>query len=186
MKLAEALMLRADYQKRAEQLKQRLNQNAKVQEGDTPAENPADLLAEAETDSLIAIVKRLSEDGVSIVFVSHRLAEVLEISSRVTVLRDGRQVGVYDTAEMTQSRLTELMTGRTFDSAVISRDRTAGPVVLEVEGLGRDGEYEDIAELGEYSEHRVGPALFGVHKLSNGNNNSVPTVLPRQLVKAVG
>ena len=107
-------------------------------------DEPTASLTYSETDSLIAIVKRLSEDGVSIVFVSHRLAEVLEISSRVTVLRDGRKVGVYDTVEMTQSRLTELMTGRTFDSAVISRDRSTGPVVLDVEGLGRDGEYEDI------------------------------------------
>ena len=51
------------------------------------------------------------------VFVSHRLAEVLEISSRVTVLRDGELVGVYPTEGMTQSRLTELMTGKTFDQS---------------------------------------------------------------------
>jgi len=49
---------------------------------------------------------------VAVVFVSHRLAEVLEISSRVTVLKDGALVGVYPTAGMTQSRITELMTAR--------------------------------------------------------------------------
>jgi simple sugar transport system ATP-binding protein len=107
-------------------------------------DEPTASLTHSETDALLDIVKRLSRDGVSIVFVSHRLAEVLEISSRVTVLRDGRKVGVYDTADMTQSRLTELMTGRTFDNAVISRDRSDAPVVLEVAGLCRDGEYEDI------------------------------------------
>jgi simple sugar transport system ATP-binding protein len=48
---------------------------------------------------------------VSVVFVSHRLAEVLEIASKVTVLRDGKLVGVFPTRGMTQSRLTELMTG---------------------------------------------------------------------------
>ena len=107
-------------------------------------DEPTASLTHSETDSLLEIVRRLSRDGVSIVFVSHRLAEVFEISSRVTVLRDGRKVGVYDTADMTQSRLTELMTGRNFDNTVISRDRSAAPVVLDVAGLGRDGEYEDI------------------------------------------
>lgn len=61
MKLAEALILRADYQKRIEQLKQRLLRNAKVQEGDDPAENPSELIDEleqvaADLQSLIQIL----------------------------------------------------------------------------------------------------------------------------------
>jgi simple sugar transport system ATP-binding protein len=107
-------------------------------------DEPTASLTHSETDALLAIVQKLSADGVSVVFVSHRLAEVLEISSRVTVLRDGRKVGVYDTVGMTQSRLTELMTGRTFDQAAIAADRSSAPVVLEVSGLARAGEYEDI------------------------------------------
>lgn len=107
-------------------------------------DEPTASLTHSETDSLLAIVAKLSADGVSIVFVSHRLAEVLKISSRVTVLRDGRKVGVYDTADMTQSHLTELMTGKTFDNTIISRDRSHAPTVLEVSGLSRQGEYEDI------------------------------------------
>jgi vacuolar-type H+-ATPase subunit I/STV1 len=63
MKLAEALILRADYQKRIEQLKQRLLRNAKVQEGDDPAENPGELINEleqvaAELESLIQRINR--------------------------------------------------------------------------------------------------------------------------------
>ncbi|MCB1501143.1 MAG: sugar ABC transporter ATP-binding protein [Bauldia sp.] len=107
-------------------------------------DEPTASLTHSETQSLLAIVRKLSADGVSIVFVSHRLAEVLAISSRVTVLRDGRKVGVYDTEGMTQSRLTELMTGKTFDAEVISGDRSAERAVLEVSGLCRAGEYEDI------------------------------------------
>ena len=60
---------------------------------------------------------------------SHRLAEVLDVSSRVTVLRDGRLVGVFDAAGMTQSRLTELMTGKRFDQAVAARDVGKQPIV---------------------------------------------------------
>ena len=85
-------------------------------------DEPTSSLTQTETDRLLAIVRTLSAEGIAIVFVSHRLAEVLEISSRVTVLRDGKLVGVFPTAGMTQSRLTELMTGKTFDQSVRARD----------------------------------------------------------------
>ncbi|ESW61548.1 MAG: lipase [Rhodobacter sp. CACIA14H1] len=108
-------------------------------------DEPTASLTQAETDALLAVVRTLSARGVAVVFVSHRLAEVLEISSRVTVLRDGRLVGVYPTEGMTQARLTELMTGKTFDSHVMARDTSADPVVLEVEGLSRRGEFSDVS-----------------------------------------
>ena len=58
-------------------------------------DEPTASLTQSETDRLLGIVRTLSAEGVAIVFVSHRLAEVLDISSRVTVLRDGRLVGVF-------------------------------------------------------------------------------------------
>jgi len=108
-------------------------------------DEPTASLTQAETDALLAVVRTLSARGVAVVFVSHRLAEVLEISARVTVLRDGRLVGVYPTEGMTQSRLTELMTGKTFDHQVMARDTAADPVVLEVAGLSRRGEFSDVS-----------------------------------------
>ncbi len=81
----------------------------------------------------------------AVVFVSHRLAEVLDISDRITVLRDGALVGVYPVEGMTQSRVTELMTGRNFDSAVIAADHDEAPVVLSVRNLTRNGEFADIS-----------------------------------------
>ena len=108
-------------------------------------DEPTASLTQAETDALLHVVRTLSGRGVAVVFVSHRLAEVLEISSRVTVLRDGKLVGVYPTAGMSQSRLTELMTGRTFDRSVAAQDRSAAPVVLKVAGLARHGEFADVS-----------------------------------------
>lgn len=108
-------------------------------------DEPTASLSRAETDALLAIVRRLSADGIAVVFVSHRLAEVLDVCSRVTVMRDGRHVGTYPTDGMTQSRLTELMTGRTFDYAVRSTDLSAAPDVLRVDGLCRRGEYEAVS-----------------------------------------
>jgi len=108
-------------------------------------DEPTASLTQSETDSLLALVRGLSERGVAVVFVSHRLAEVLEIAERVTVLRDGRLVGVYDADGMTQSRLTELMTGKTLSHAVAARDRSAERPVLETDRLGRYGEFSDIS-----------------------------------------
>ncbi|KXF75845.1 lipase [Paramesorhizobium deserti] len=108
-------------------------------------DEPTASLTQSETDHLMDIVRTLSASGVAVVFVSHRLAEVLEISDRLTVLRDGALVGVYPAAGMTQSRITELMTGRTFEYDVRSREVSANPVVLEVEKLSRPGLFEDIS-----------------------------------------
>lgn len=108
-------------------------------------DEPTASLTQSETDYLLDIVRNLSASGVAVVFVSHRLAEVLEISSRITVLRDGRLVGVYPVEGMTQSRVTELMTGRTFDQNVRASDKSAEPVLLSVNGLSRSGEFSDVS-----------------------------------------
>ncbi|WP_185962252.1 sugar ABC transporter ATP-binding protein [Palleronia caenipelagi] len=108
-------------------------------------DEPTASLTQSETDALLGIVRTLSTEGVAIVFVSHRLAEVLEISSRVTVVRDGRLEGIYPTEGMTQARLGELMTGHTMDHQVIARDKSAAAPVLEIDGLSRHGQFEDIS-----------------------------------------
>lgn len=108
-------------------------------------DEPTASLTRAETDALLEIVRRLSHAGIAVVFVSHRLAEVLAVCSRVTVLRDGEYVGTFPTEGMTQSRLTELMTGGTFDESVHAGRTDIGAPVLDVDGLSRAGEYEDIS-----------------------------------------
>ncbi len=108
-------------------------------------DEPTASLSQAETDALLAIVRRLSDEGIAVVFVSHRLAEVLDVCSRVTVLRDGRLVGTFPTEGMTQTRLTQLMTGKTFDYAVQTRDLSDAPVVLSVENLSRAPDYADVS-----------------------------------------
>lgn len=107
-------------------------------------DEPTASLTQSETGNLLGLVRKLSRRGVSVVFVSHRLAEVLEIADRVTVLRDGSLVGAFEAQGMTQSRLTELMTGQTFDAEVSARDRSAVRKVIKVRGLARVGEYRDI------------------------------------------
>lgn len=144
-------------------------------------DEPTASLTQAETDYLLSIVRNLSASGVAVVFVSHRLAEVLEISSRVTVLRDGNLVGVYPTHGMTQSRITELMTGKTFDHSVRIRDVASNAPMLEVRGLSRPGEFEDVSFTARRGETlgitgllgagrtELALTLFGMRKPKSGS-----------------
>jgi len=144
-------------------------------------DEPTASLTQTETDALLALVASLSQRGVAIVFVSHRLAEVLEISSRVTVIRDGRQVGVFSTEGMTQARLTELMTGQTFDQSVVSRERSSADKVIDIKGLTRHGEFRDInlsIRQGEVvgitgligaGRTELAHALFGMTRIDGGH-----------------
>lgn len=107
-------------------------------------DEPTSSLTQSETDILLSIVRTLSKNKVSVVFVSHRLAEVIEIANRVTVIRDGELIGVYSSEGMTQTKLTELMTGQEFNSSVISKDKSDYPVILDVKNLSRLNEYKNI------------------------------------------
>ncbi len=107
-------------------------------------DEPTASLTRKETQALLDIVRKLSSEGISIVFVSHRLAEVLDVCSRVTVLKDGSLVGTYPTKGMTQKRLSELMTGMEL-SEQQRQPKTFTDTVLELRNLSRPGEYEDIS-----------------------------------------
>ncbi len=108
-------------------------------------DEPTASLTQSETDALLDVVRTLSLQGIAVVFVSHRLAEVIDVSERVTVLRDGKLVGVFPTDGMTQFRLGELMTGAQLESVVSAQDRSDAAPVLEVTGLSRHGEFRDIS-----------------------------------------
>ena len=115
-------------------------------------DEPTASLTQSETDGLLDVVRTLSSAGVAVVFVSHRLAEVLDIAARVTVIRDGGLVGVYPTEGMTQARLGELMTGASHQQEVTAQDKSAAEPVLETHGLTRRGEFTDISLTGRAGE----------------------------------
>ena len=75
-------------------------------------DEPTAVLTPQEVDGLFRILKQLADDGHALVFISHKLHEVLEISQRVTVLRDGRRVNSIPTSEATRPKLAEMMVGR--------------------------------------------------------------------------
>ena len=108
-------------------------------------DEPTASLTRAEVKSLLAIVARLKRDGIAVVFVSHRLDEVVEIAERVTVMRDGKKVGTYPVGDVDQRRIGNLMTGLDIGHTVVARDMSAAAPLLEVSGLTRDGEYADVS-----------------------------------------
>lgn len=108
-------------------------------------DEPTASLTRHEVDALIRLVADLKRAGICIVFVSHRLDEVMEIAERVTVLRDGAKVGAYPAREMDDKKLATLMTGKAFAYQTSATQVDAAKTVLSVSHLSRTGQYDDVS-----------------------------------------
>jgi simple sugar transport system ATP-binding protein len=108
-------------------------------------DEPTASLTRTEVNALLEVVHRLKKDGVAVVFVSHKLDEVVEIADRVTVLRDGDKLGTYPAEGLNDKRLGELMTGQSIEHKIHTRDRSQAPPVLQVHGLTRQGQYHNLS-----------------------------------------
>ena len=108
-------------------------------------DEPTASLTRHEVDALIRLVAELKRAGICIVFVSHRLDEVMEIAERVTVLRDGAKVGEFPAQEMDDRKLATLMTGKAFAYQAHAAHTAKAQPVLSVRHLSRTGQYEDIS-----------------------------------------
>jgi ribose transport system ATP-binding protein len=97
-------------------------------------DEPTASLTAGESEHLFGIIRKLREDGIGLVYISHRLDEVLELSDRITVLRDGRYVGDIQRSEATHDRIVQMMVGRELSNQYFPpRDeRGVGESVLEV------------------------------------------------------
>src|ERR1700751_2226558 len=107
-------------------------------------DEPTSALSLAEVDKLFRIPRELKGQGLSIIFVTHRLEEVMQICDRYTVLRDGRLMGSGSIKDITIDGIIRLMVGREGKELFAHRDREIGnDVVLRVEGLNRLGNARD-------------------------------------------
>ncbi|GGL63272.1 ABC transporter ATP-binding protein [Wenxinia marina] len=102
-------------------------------------DEPTAMLANDEVDALLGIARSLRDQGVSILYISHRLDEVEALADRVTVLRDGRMIGTWDAAELDQRQMAELMVGRELsDLYPAKRPPATAEPVLTVTDLSVD------------------------------------------------
>ncbi|MGO4571832.1 sugar ABC transporter ATP-binding protein [Microvirga sp. 2TAF3] len=117
-------------------------------------DEPTTALSSRETERLFTLVRQLRADGIAIIYISHRMGEVYELSDRVSVLRDSSYVGTLDRDEITAEALVKMMVGRdlsTFYKKQHDPHASRGPVILEVRGLTDGGK-------------RVKPCSFQLHQ----------------------
>jgi rhamnose transport system ATP-binding protein len=110
-------------------------------------DEPTAALARAEAERLLEITRELRASGVTVIYVSHALSEVLALSDTVTVLKDGRHVQTTPAASQTTESLVTAMLGRSMDLVFPTRLPPAAdaPVVLSVRGLSRPPAFEDVS-----------------------------------------
>ena len=108
-------------------------------------DEPTSSLTHYEVERLLGIVRRLKDLAVAVVFVSHRLEEVVALAERVTVLRDGRKVETLPAGEVNDHRLAELMTGSRIQHTLKARPLEGRPAILEVREVARSGEFTNVS-----------------------------------------
>ncbi len=118
-------------------------------------DEPTSLLTPQEADDLFQTLRTMTAEGRTIVFVSHKLEELMSVSDRVTVLRGGRTVGMVETKSTSPRELARMMVGRevVFAQSRKAIDRTGGELVLEMRGVSADG------DLGLRAVHDVSLAI---------------------------
>ena len=136
-------------------------------------DEPTAALTLTETEKLFEIVRRLAKDGVSIIYVSHRLAEIFALCHSVTVLKDGRLAGTRRVAETSTDELIRLMVGREVHLSRAGSTRKIGAAVLEAENIAapplvrsasitvRSGEIVCLAGLIGSGRSEFCEAIFG-------------------------
>ncbi|MGH3386177.1 MAG: sugar ABC transporter ATP-binding protein [Nocardioidaceae bacterium] len=139
-------------------------------------DEPTSSLSTHETAGLFELIRRLRDQGVGIIYVSHRMPEVFELADRIAVLRDGARVGVLDAAEATEDRVVRMMVGRDLSSLFRrTAPGVAGDVVLElrdvatqdVEGISFDVRAGEVVAL-------AGLVGAGRTELANAISGDVP------------
>lgn len=162
-------------------------------------DEPSAILAGHELEKLFAIIRTLKADGVTIIYISHRLHEVFEIADAVTVLKDGQLVGTAPIDAVSRRDLITMMVGRTLEEVFPPRATPKGAAVLHAQGLAnqrlRDisftlhaGEIVGIAGMVGSGRTEVARALFGADPLEQGTITVQGQVChihsPRQAISA--
>lgn len=110
-------------------------------------DEPSAALTEKEIDDLFIIMRDLAQQGVAMIYISHRLDEIGVITDRVTVLRDGEYVGTKNTSELTKEEMINMMVGRVIYEKPKSKSNVAAdaPVVLKVENLDAGPQVQNVS-----------------------------------------
>ena len=98
-------------------------------------DEPTAVLTPQEIHDLMKIMKNLAAEGMSILFISHKLAEIMEVADRCSVLRKGKYIGTVNTADVTMAELSSMMVGRNVNFHVEKKEQHLGDVILDIENM---------------------------------------------------
>ena len=143
-------------------------------------DEPTAALSSRETEKLFALIKRLRDEGLAIIYISHRMAEIYELADRVSVLRDGKYVGSLVREEINSNTLVQMMVGRPLTDLFNKEKVPIGDEVLRIENLSdgkkvqhaslvvRAGEIVGLSGLVGAGRSELAHLLFGVSQPTAG------------------
>ena len=149
-------------------------------------DEPTAVLTPQETEKLFAVLRRMRDDGKSIIIITHKLNEVMSLSQKVAVLCKGRYVGTVETAKTSISELTEMMVGKKISLNIersevrnpVNRlevvnlsvmDREGNPVLKDINFMARGGEILGIAGIAGSGQRELLEAIAGLQQVSEGS-----------------
>ncbi|MBQ8689592.1 MAG: sugar ABC transporter ATP-binding protein [Clostridia bacterium] len=144
-------------------------------------DEPTSSLTEEEAEKLFAIIRMLKERGCGIIYISHKMDEILRISDEITVMRDGRYITTARADAITMDEIIRLMVGRTLSERYPEKDSTQGGELLRVEELTaersrlrdisfsvREGEILGVAGLDGAGRTELLESIFGLRRIDSG------------------
>ena len=140
-------------------------------------DEPSAVLTPAETEELFGIIRGLAADGTTVIFITHKLNEVLEVCDKITVLRRGRVAGTAEPKTTTREQLANMMVGRDVELRVVKGPATPGDVVLSLADVVVRDDRDSIAVKGVSLDVRAGEivAIAGVQ--GNGQTELVEAIV---------
>lgn len=143
-------------------------------------DEPTSSLSDHETGALFRILRKMRDDGIAIIYISHRLKEVLQIADEVTVLRDGAMIASRPIAGITGPEMIRLMVGRSVDTVFPKHAAKIGPSMLRVDGISDGANFRNVSfdvHAGEIlgltglvgaGRTEVARAIFGLSQIVEG------------------
>ncbi|NCA98566.1 MAG: sugar ABC transporter ATP-binding protein [Clostridia bacterium] len=130
-------------------------------------DEPTSALTEKEVDALFEIIAKLKAQGVAIVYISHRLAEIMRIGDKITILRDGQYIDTLSAKDITVDKMIQLMVGRDISEQYPKEDVVQGPKLLEVKHLNQGKQIKDV------SFHACAGEIVGFYGLMGAGRTEV-------------
>jgi simple sugar transport system ATP-binding protein len=140
-------------------------------------DEPSAVLTPFETEELFGIIRGLAEAGTTVIFITHKLNEVLEVADRIAVLRRGRVAGTVEPREATREILANLMVGRDVELKVVKGPASPGDVVLSVKDLHVRDDREHLAVRGVSLDVRAGEIVVLAGVQGNGQTELVEAIV---------